>query len=150
MKCRIYRNVFGLSTVSALFFACGNVKEKVNEAGNAAGQVAGEFVEGAVHGASDAFDVKIALSKDLEDKGIRFGKTTVSNDSVGTDNLLTVYVIFEKEFDGSLTAKAFDVKGLEMGRKNQPLKGHAGDAQFIEFHFDKRTNIDSNCKVIVE
>jgi hypothetical protein len=144
-------SVFILLALAAGLSSCSScVKEKANKAGNAAGEIAGEFVEGAVQGATDAFDVKVNLPKNLQEKGIRFGKSTVSNDSSGTDNLLTVYVIFEKDFEGTLTAKVFDGKGLEMGRSTQSVKGKTNETQFVEFHFDQRTNIDSNCKVVVE
>ncbi len=126
------------------------IKDNINKAGDVAGQAAGEFVEGASKGVSKAFDVKIELSKDLSDKGLQFGKTTVTNDSIGTDNLLLLYLIFNKDFDGSLTAKAFDNQSLEMGRANVKVTGKKNEARFIEFHFDKRTNIDSKNKLTVE
>ena len=63
---------------------------------------------------------------------------------------LVLYVIFNKDFDGKLTAKAFDEQNLEMGRSLVQLSGKQGDAKFIEFHFDKRTNIDSKNKLTIE
>jgi hypothetical protein len=131
--------------------ACSSssVKEKINKAGDVAGQVAGEFVEGASKGVSKAFDVQVSESGDLSGKGLQFGKSTVSNDTTGTDNLLTVYVIFNKDFEGKLTAKAYD-DNLEMGRAVVTVSAKKDDAKFIDFHFDPRTNIDSKNKLTIE
>ncbi|MBL7947365.1 MAG: hypothetical protein JNN19_00085, partial [Bacteroidia bacterium] len=71
--------------------ACNSstIKEKINQAGDVAGQTAGEFIEGASKGVQKAFDVKVELSESLKSKGIELGKSTVSSDSLGTDNLLS-------------------------------------------------------------
>lgn len=137
---------------ASLLASCSTstVKDKINQAGDAAGQVTGEFIEGAAKGIQKAFDVKLELPQNLQEKGIEFGKATVSSDSSGTDNLLVVYVIFNKDFNGELTAKVFDDKNQEFGRSRMKIIGKKGDASFIEFHFDKRTNIDSKNKVVVE
>lgn len=127
-----------------------SIKEKINQTGNAAGQVAGEFIEGASKGVAKAFDVKVDIPKSLSEKGIEFGKAMVSSDSTGTDNLLLLYVIFNQDFDGPLMAKAFDDQSLEMGRALVNVTGKKNEAKFIEFHFDKRTNIDSKNKLTVE
>jgi len=142
-----------LGALIVLFIqACSGqeAKEKINRAGDVAGETVGEFVSGVSSGVSKAFDVKVTLPPGLADQGLAFGKVTVSSDSVGTDNLLTLYVIFEKSFRGTLTAKVFDDKQLEMGRARVHLKGKAGEARFVEFHFDRRTNIDTNSKIAVE
>ncbi len=135
-----------------LFLSCttSTIREKINQAGDVAGQVSGEFAEGVRKGVEKAFDVTVELTPGLSEKGIRFGKTTVSDDSTGTGNLLTVYVIFDKDFSGELTAKAYDSKSAEMGRKTVQVRGKASESQFIEFHFDKRTNIDSDSKLVIE
>ena len=143
--------IAGISII-LLHSACSTntVKDKINQAGDAAGQVTGEFIEGAVKGVQKAFDVKLDLPANLKEKGLEFGKATVSSDSSGTDNLLVVYVVFNKDFKGELTAKVFDDQDLEFGRSRKEIVGKKGDAQFVEFHFDKRTNIDSKNKIIVE
>lgn len=135
-----------------LLTACSStsIKEKINKAGDVAGQTAGEFIEGASKGVQKAFDVKIILPGGLKEKGIEFGKATVSNDSLGTDNTLVLYVIFNKDFEGKLTAKVFDDQSQEMGRSIVTLTGKKDETKFIEFHFDKRTNIDSKNKLTIE
>lgn len=133
-------------------FSCSTdtVKEGINTVGNVAGQTAGEFLEGAAKGVEKAFDVKVTLSEDLNKKGLALGKTYITSDSLATDNLLMVYVIFNQDFSGTLKAKVFDDKQLEMGRASAVVSGKKDEAKFVEFHFDKRTNIDSKNVLTVE
>jgi hypothetical protein len=134
------------------FFSCTSPegKKNINEVGDAAGQAVGEFVEGVTHGVQKAFDVTVQLPSNLADKGIKIGKTSVTSDSVGTDNLLLVYIIFEADYSGEMTAKAFDNKGSEMGRVRVKAAGKKNEAKFLEFHFDKHTNIDSDSRLTIE
>jgi len=141
---------FGILSIFLISCSSSSVKEKINKAGDIAGQASGEFAKGIGNGVSKAFDVKIDLPQSLSDKGIKFGKTTISSDSIGTDNLLSIYFIFEKNFSGKITAKVFDNKGQEMGRAVGFAEGKENETKFIDFHFDKRTNIDSDCKITIE
>ena len=142
--------VFVLSGILATACSTGEIKESINEAGDAAGQTAGEFFEGATKGVQKAFDVKVSVDPALKSKGIEVGKTQVASDSVGTDNLLTVYVIFNQNFKGKLTAKAFDDKSLEMGRSSVEIQGKKDEAKFVDFHFDPRTNLDSKNELVIQ
>jgi hypothetical protein len=146
------KKVIIISMLAAIFVSCSSnsIKEKINRAGNIAGEATGEFVEGAADGVVKAFDVTIKIDEKLEAKGIQFGKSTVSNDSIGTDNLLVVYVIFNKDYQGKLIAKAFDGTSLEMGRSSCEIEGKKDEAKYIEVHFDKRTNLDSKNKITIE
>ena len=127
-----------------------DTKEKINKVGNVTGQAVGELVSGISSGVKKAFDVKIDLPKTLADKGIRFGKTIVTSDSSGSDNLLIIYIIFNNDFKSELTAKAFDNKGLEMGRVRVTVECKKDEAKYFEFHFDKRTKIDFDSKLTIE
>ncbi|CAN5612146.1 hypothetical protein BH11BAC2_BH11BAC2_10530 [soil metagenome] len=141
-----------LSFVIVFLVGCSGsaVKEKINQAGDVTGQAVGEFASGVTSGMEKAFDVTVKPSANLIAKGISLGKSTVSSDSGATDNLLTVYVIFKSEFNGALTIKAYDSKGIEMGRVKNDVTGKKEEAQYIEFHFDKRTNIDFDSKLELE
>lgn len=127
-----------------------SIKEKINKAGDVAGQTAGEFIEGASKGVQKAFDVDVQPNEILKSKGLAFGKASIVSDSVGTDNVLRLYVIYNQDFEGSLTAKVFDDQDLEMGRTRAAVNGKKGDAAFVEFHFDKRTDVDSKNSITVE
>ncbi len=135
-----------------LFSACSSesVKDKINKAGDVTGQAIGEFTEGVSSGVEKAFDTKVEISENLKEKGIECGKTTVTSDSGGTDNKLTIYVIFHKDFSGEITAKAFDKQNAEMGRVKLKAEGKLEGSTFLEFHFDPRTNIDHDSRLTIE
>jgi len=143
---------FTLPLVISLLASCSGdaIKEKINKAGDIAGQTAGEFIEGASKGVQKAFDVKIELPENLKEKGLEFGKAQVTSDTLGTDNLLVLYLVFNKDFDGKLMARVFDEQSLEMGRSAITISGKKDDAKYIEFHFDPRTNMDSKNKITIE
>ena len=146
------KNVIALLMLSNFLFACSSrsVKEKINKAGDVTGQALGEFTEGVSSGVEKAFDTKIEIADALKSKGIDCGKTTVSSDSGATDNLLTVYVIFNQDFSGEITAKAFDKQQVEMGRIKLAVNGKKDESKYLEFHFDRRTNIDHDSKLTIE
>ena len=126
------------------------VKQKINETGDAAGQVIGELATGITTGVKKTIEPKIELSEGLKMKGIAFGKMMVSGDSAGLENVLITYIIFNTDFNGHLTAKAFDNKKLEMGRVKIEVSGKKDEAKYFEFHFDKRTDIDNDSELTIE
>lgn len=138
--------------LAVLATACSteSIKEKINKAGDMAGQTAGEFIESASKGVQKAFDMEVQAAEALRGKGLAFGKASIVSDSVGTDNLLLLYVIYNADFEGRLTAKVFDEQELEMGRARATVRGKKGEAAFVEFHFDKRTNVDSKNTITLE
>jgi hypothetical protein len=139
-------------TSTLLLFSCSTdtIKDGINKAGDVAGQTAGEFIEGASKGVQKAFDVKITLPENLKGQGLEFGKTYITSDSLGTDNVLMVYVIFNQAYSGSLKAKVFDEHKMEMGRTSALVQGKKDEAKFVSFTFDKTTNIDSKNILTVE
>lgn len=128
----------------------GAVKDGINKAGDVAGQAAGEFVEGAAHGVEKSFELNPVLAPTLQQKGISLGSYNVTSDSLGNDNVLTLYVIFDQPYSGALTAKVFDHKQLEMGRATVETTAAKGEAKYVEFAFDPRADIDSDTKVTLE
>lgn len=125
------------------------VKEKINKAGNVAGQAVGELATGVTTGVEKVMGVKVEISPALTEKGISLGKVIVS-DSSATDNMLSVYIIFSNAYDGEMTAKVFDQTMAEMGRSKVKTTAGKDEAKFVDFVFDKRTNLDNHCRVIIE
>jgi hypothetical protein len=125
------------------------VKEKINKAGDVAGQAVGELATGVSAGVEKAIGVQVEVSPALAEKGISIGKIIVS-DSSASDNMLSIYTVFSKDFDGEITAKVFDQSKAEMGRTKVKLSAKMEDAKFVDFVFDKRTNLDHHCTVIIE
>lgn len=142
-----------LIIVFVLAFSCSpkKIKENINKTGDAAGQAIGEFTSGVTTGVKKVIDAQVELSDALKTSGISFGKVIVSSDSaVNSENVLTVYVIFNKNYKGTMTAKAFDTKNLEMGRVKLSVEGKKDETKYIEFHFDPRTDIDKDSRLTIE
>jgi hypothetical protein len=137
--------------VSGLCACSGStVKEGIQKAGDAAGQAAGEFAESAAHGIEKSFELNPILDPGLQAKGVALGSYDVSSDSTGSDNVLTLYIIFNEAFQGGMTAKVFDHSQLEMGRCAVTVAAAKGEAKYIDFRFDPHANIDSDTKVTLE
>lgn len=142
------KEVLKLSAValSITLSACdrlSNTTEKI-------GETAGGMVKGIETGVKKARAINLSYTESLTEKGISNGKVTLRNDKEGTDNLLSIYLIFSKKFRGKIIAKAYDNQGLEMGRSSIKVEAQAGDAGFYDFHFDKRTNIDRDGRIVLE
>ncbi len=150
MKCKtLYmKPVF----IALVFFvcSCSQVKEKVKEGAHKAGEAGGTVLKEVSSGVSQAFDISIELSSALQEAGISLGKSTLSSSANASDNILNLYVIFNKDFAGTVSVKVFDNKGLEMGRAKTTLTGKKDDAKYIPVNFDVQTNIDSDSKVKIE
>lgn len=146
------KNIIPTSLLSLLLLSCSTstVKEKINKAGDVAGQTAGEFIEGASKGLQKAFDVQVTPAASFTANGLALGKTTVGSDEKATDNVLVVYLIFNKDYSGKITAKVFDDKQAEMGRSTILVTGKKDEAKYVEFHFDKRANMDSKNRITIE
>ncbi len=141
--------------LSLITLSCNSVKEKtkeiINKSGETVGKAASEFIEGASEGIDQTLKCEITLSEELKKQGLSTGKYSITNDSTGgKDNQLTLYLIFEKDFDTILTAKAFDKEGLETGRTKLTVKGIAGNAQYFDFIFDKRMALEAKSKITIE
>lgn len=140
------------ATLAAVLCSCGaeKVKEGLNKGGEIVGEAAGEFTAGVASGVEQAFNIKMNLSDELQKKGVSLGKIVLNNDTTGVDNRLSIYVIYQSDFQGPVTVKVYDNQGLEMGRSRVELTGKKDEARFVDFNFDKRTNIDRDSKVVME
>lgn len=127
-----------------------SVNETINKGSKKAGEAVGNVVQGVSSGIENAFDTKVEVSEGLQKLGLQTGQIQLSNAQEGKDNLLSIYFIFGNDVDTRITCKAYDKKGQEMGRASSDVKGKKGDASFVDFVFDKRTNIDSDSKVTIE
>lgn len=125
-------------------------KETANKAGEAVGQVGSEFAEGVAKGVVKTFDNEIQFSDELKRKGLKNGKILVTSSDSAADNVLTPYLIFDDNFDQRITVKVFTASGQEFGRTSLQVKGQKGEARYVDFVFDKRTNIDPRSKVSIE
>lgn len=125
-------------------------KETVNKTGEVVAQAGSEFADGISKGVEKSFQNKVSFSEPLLKAGLQAGKISINSTDTSVDNLLTMYLIFDQDFNRPLTVKVFDPAGQEYGRVTQTVKATKGDARYIDFLFDRRTNIDGKGKITVE
>ena len=123
--------------VLALLAACHNTSKKVGEAGT-------EIVTGIKEGIDKNLECTLELSPKLQNKGLSTGKFIIKEDT------LTVYFIFSNEVNETVMARITDKHGQEYGRATQNVAGKKGEAKFVDFVFDKRTDIENKSKIVME
>lgn len=135
-------------------FSCNNIKEKakntINKGGETVGEMATEFSEGVTEGVDRTLDSKIVISDVAKAKGIATGKFYIESDSLGKNNKLVIYIINNKDFNGTLTFKVTDKKGVEFGRQQLTLNNKAGVGGYHDVVFDPRTNIEVKSTIEIE
>ena len=142
-----------LFVIVFLFLSCGdNIKEKtqetLNKGGEMVGETATEVLEGIREGMDQSLECELILSDPLIQDGVAAGKFEVASDSIGgTNNVLTVYLIFNKEFSDTIHAKAFSKKNFEIGRSRVVVTAKAGDTAYYDFKFDRRTYIEVKSRI---
>ncbi|WP_052466943.1 hypothetical protein [Psychroserpens damuponensis] len=151
MKSLIY--LFACSFL--LLFSCERVKNKTHETINAGGEVVGksatEFVEGISEGIDETLEAKIKLSPLLVENGLATGKFEITDNPLGgKDNLLTLYLIFNRDFNEILRIKVYDKNGLETGRAKLEINEIKGDAGYFDFTFGKRVQIENRSLIVIE
>ena len=141
--------------VAVLFFtSCQWTKDKakstVNKAGEVAAKTGAEFASGVAKGVEKTFENRIQLSEAIKQSGIQIGKVLIAGSEGATDNVLSVYMIFDKDINKEIAIKISGEDGLEYGRLKQSVKGAKGEAHFVDFVFEKRTHISGRSKVEME
>jgi len=139
-----------LITTASCNWAKDKGKEAANKTGEAVAKTGSEIVDGVVKGIEETFSNEIILSDELKSNGLKTGKITVTSTDSATDNVISAYLIFEKDFNQQISIKVFDDHGLEYGRTSQLVSAKAGVAKYVDFIFDKRTNIDGKGKFSFE
>lgn len=126
-------------------------KEVINKTGEAVGKTATEFIEGVTEGIDKTLQCEIILSQTLKDNGLQYGKFEINSDTQGGhNNILTLYIIFNKDFKGNIIAKVFDKSGIECGRTLVNVDMKAGEAKYYDFSFDKRTQVEVKSRITIE
>jgi len=142
-------------SIILLSASCSRIKEKtksvINKSGETVGKSATEFFEGVSEGVEKTLECDIRLSKELIESGVSTGKYTIMNDTNSVNrNLLTIYLIFEKDFKQKVTVKALDKAGLEIGRTSAQVSMKSGQTAYFDFIFDKRTDIEVRSIIEIE
>lgn len=140
---------------AALIFSSCNwakqtTKETVNKTGEVVAKTGSEFVNGVSKGIEQTFQNEVIMSEELKAQGLKSGKIVILGTDSSTDNILSVYFIFDKDFERNVCIKVISSEGQEYGRKTMLVKGSRNEAGYYDFVFDKRTNIDSKGKLTIE
>lgn len=137
-------------TFSSCDWAKNKTKETVNKAGEIVGKTGSEFGDGIYKGVKKTFENDVKISDQIKSKGIGLGEVVINSTDSTTDNILTVYVIFNDNFDQEIVIKIFNESGQEYGRLKEKLKGEKGNAKHIDFTFDKHVNIGTKGSITIE
>ena len=123
----------GIAIVCILFSSChwarDKTKKTLNKGSEIVGKAGSEVAEGISRGVEETFSISIEKSKRLDSNGIRLGRVTISGTDSSSDNVVSVYLIFDRNFNGKLTAKAIDPNGLEFGLTSVNVMADANDAR---------------------
>lgn len=150
MKKQFLFSTFILVILSSCNWAKDKAKETVNKTGEIVAKTGSEFVNGVAKGVEKTFTNVVELSPALVAKGLKTGKIIINSTDSTSDNILSVYFIFDNDFSATVVAKVLDENGVEYGRTKSVIAGKKSDAQYFDFNFDKRTNIDSKGKIVFE
>lgn len=123
--------------------------ERLADAGTKVGTSAATAVKSIKAGIEKVASINIVVADPLIAKGISIGKVKLGNKG-GRHNMLNVYMIFDKKINRNVTMKVFNSNGNEIGRTRMLLKANDGEAKYIDFVFDPRTNIDRDHKISLE
>jgi hypothetical protein len=138
--------LFGIS----FFASCHRVGDVIESGAETAGKAAGSIAQHVGSGVEQALDIKPVLSPQITETGLQLGKTLIGSDGEGTDNKLSVYFIASGKTDLQISARVQDVKGQEIGRTTSRLQLDSGQTRYLDFLFEKYTNIDSDSKVFLD
>ena len=143
-------------TVFGLLLSCNTetVKEKakntINNTGKSIGRGTSEFFKGVKEGVDKTLHCKLEVGSALKDRGLGVGKFHIAQSKGASDNILSVYMIFDQDFNRKVSVKVFDKKGLEYGRTGAVVEGRSGQAYNVDFVFDARTEIEAKSRFVLE
>jgi hypothetical protein len=137
-----------LSIIFSCQWAAEKGKQTVNKAGEVVAKAGSEFTQGVAKGVEKTFQNEVVMSDDLRSLGLKTGKIIVGSVDTTTDNILSAYLIFEKDFNERVMVRVISEDGQEYGRVVEGVKGEKDEARFVDFVFNVRTNIDSKGKIL--
>lgn len=143
--------IIGLALVTASCnWAEKKAKDTVNKTGEVVGKAGSEFVNGVAKGVEKTFENEVKFSDQLTKQGLEAGKIVIHSSEQHSDDIISAYLIFNNNFNQDVTIKVFSPQGKEYGRVRQTVKGKKGDAFYVDFAFDNRTNIDGKGTISFE
>ncbi|ANI89364.1 hypothetical protein A9P82_08705 [Arachidicoccus ginsenosidimutans] len=141
---------FSVLTFASCNWFKNKAKNAVNKTGEVVGKTGSEFISGVSKGVEKTFQNETDFSNKLKQDGLASDKIIIRSSDTSTDNILSVYFIFNNDFSKDITAKLFDNAGNEYGRTSEKIVGKKGEAKYVDFVFDKRIVIDTKGKITFE
>ncbi|MFD2909250.1 hypothetical protein ACFSX9_10980 [Flavobacterium ardleyense] len=142
------------ASTSMTLTSCNWAKEKtktaISKTGEVVGKTGSEFGNGVYNGIKKSFENDIEISEDLKKAGFQIGEVTINSTDSTSDNVLTVYAIFNQKFDKNIRIKVYNEEGKEYGRTSENIKGEKGDAEYIDFNFGTRVKIGAKGNIKIE
>ena len=129
--------------------AAEKAKNTINNTGRSLGRGTSQFIKGVKEGVDKTIQCTVEVSPALKSQGISFGKFFISQSKGASDNILTIYLIFDGDFNRKISVKVFDKKGQEYGRTSAIVEGKSGQAYNVDFVFDPRTEIEAKSKFML-
>ena len=115
------------------------------------GKTGSEFVDGVKSGIDYTFNCTITVAEPLQKAGISTGKFYLQKDTVKQNySILSAYIIFGQDYNGTLTAKVFDKNKNEYGSATITVTGKKNEAHYYDWHFDTRTNVEARSLIMLE
>ncbi len=154
-----------LFAVTLLLFSCNRAKNAAKNAVDAGsdvivktakkgGEVIGEssasFVNALGNGVENANGISLKIAKDLKNKGIEVGNFEVSRGLETNNNQLSLYLAFDADVNQVIQIKVKNKENLEIGRVYDTIVGKKGEANYFDFQFHPKTDIQEKSTIFVE
>jgi len=102
----------------------------------------GEVFKGASEGFDESLTKVSVVLKDSLANYAELGRTGKHTCDSTKETSVSVYMIFNKEFEGKVLLKAYDGDNVELGRKSVQLKMSEDSAAYVDFKFDDHVPVD--------
>ncbi|MGD9127632.1 MAG: hypothetical protein PVH19_09665 [Planctomycetia bacterium] len=122
------------------FCGCGDDEESVaTKLGNQVGNSVTDFAQGVGEGVDEKMKVPVEVNQKMLDRGLKstVAKWTIEDAKKG----ISVYIVAETAFEGTLIVKAYDKDDLEIGRTEADVVLGDDDAKHVLFAFPD--NVDT-------
>jgi len=139
-----------ITSLSACNWAGDKAKTAIHKSGEAVASAGSEFADGVSSGVKKSFRNELKISDALKKAGMNCGIFNIRSANGGTDNVLSVYVIYDKDFDRDVKIRLMNTSGEEYGRIRQHLAGKADDAGYVDFTFGAQTTINGRGTIYFE
>lgn len=116
-----------------------------SKTGEISGKLVTAFGKSAYDGAGKILKNKTIILPALKEKGIEVGKIILEE-----NNVLQVYVIFNDNFKGNITIRVKDINNEEVGRATNFVEEKIGTATYLQFNFNRLTDIQDQSTIFLQ